>query len=99
METLWITLAVVAVLGLAVFFLMKTGKIEDKDKNNIPDVVEDAAKETKRRVKRVAQEAKDVKKAVKEVAKQTGDVVKAAGGDKRKGRKPAAKKSTTKTKK
>lgn len=99
MDILLITLGIVAVLGIAIFFLMKAGKIEDKDNNNIPDVVEDAAKETKRRVKRVAQEAKDVKKAVKDVAKQTGDVVKAANGDKRKGRKPAAKKSTTKTKK
>ena len=95
------------ILGLAlvgvgvVVYLMKTGKIEDKDGNLIPDAVEEkvaeakeVVKEVKTRAKRVAQETKDVVEAAKEVVKQSKDVVEAAKGTSRKGRKPAAKKTT-----
>jgi Zn-finger protein len=90
--TIFIISALVAVA--AIFALMKFGKIEDKDGNNIPDVVDtkikqtkEVAKEVKARAKRVSEEAADVVKAVKEVAKQTKDVVEATKGDKRKGKK------------
>jgi hypothetical protein len=91
--TIFIISAIVAVA--AIFALMKFGKIEDKDGNNIPYVVDEKVKKVKEvanevqsRVKRVSEEAADVVKAVKEVAKQTKDVVEAAKGDKRKGKKP-----------
>jgi hypothetical protein len=90
--TIFIISALVAVA--AIFALMKFGKIEDKDGNNIPDVVDEKVKKVKEvasevqsRAKRVSEEAADVVKAVKEVAKQTKDVVEAAKGDKRKGKK------------
>jgi hypothetical protein len=83
--TIFIISALVAVA--LIFALMKFGKIEDKDGNNIPDVVDTKIKQTKERAKRVSEEAADVVKAVKEVAKQTKDVVEAAKGDKRKGKK------------
>jgi hypothetical protein len=90
--TIFIISALVAVA--LIFALMKFGKIEDKDGNNIPDVVDEkvkkvkeVAKEVKERAKRVSEEAADVVKAVKEVANQSKDVVEAAKGDKRKGKK------------
>jgi len=90
--TIFIISAIVAVT--LIFALMKFGKIEDKDGNNIPDVVDEkvkkvkeVAKEVKERAKRVSEEAADVVKAVKEVAKQTKDVVEATKGNKRKGKK------------
>ncbi len=83
--TIFIISALVAVA--AIFALMKFGKIEDKDGNNIPDAVEEKVKETKARVKRVKEEAADVVVAVKEAVKQVKDVAEAAKGEKRKGRK------------
>jgi hypothetical protein len=94
--TIFIISALVAVA--AIFALMKFGKIEDKDGNNIPDVVDEkvkkvkeVAKEVKARAEKVSTEAADVVKAVKEVAKQTKDVVDAAKGQNRRGRKPSKK--------
>jgi hypothetical protein len=90
--TIFIISAIVAVA--VIFALMKFGKIEDKDGNNIPDVVDEKVKkvkevanEVKERAKRVSEEAADVVKAVKEVANQSKDVVNAAKGNKRKGKK------------
>lgn len=83
--TIFLISALVAVA--LIFALMKFGKIEDKDGNNIPDVVDEKVKKVKERAKRVSEETADVVKAVKEVAKQTKDVVEAAKGDKRKGKK------------
>lgn len=83
-------LTIVAILAFSagvVYVLMKTGKIEDKDGNNIPDVVDNKVKETKARVKRVKEEVADVVEAVKEVANQSKDIVDAAKGEKRKGKK------------
>ena len=87
-------LAILAIFVGVVYVLMKTGQVEDKDGNNIPDAVDNkvkkvkaVAKETKARAKRVKEEAADVIEAVKEVANQTKDIVDAAKGEKRKGRK------------
>ena len=84
----------IAIIGGVIYFLMKSGKIADKDGNNIPDVVDEkiaqakeVAEEVKFRVERVAEEAKDIANAVKEVAKQSKDVITAAKGENRKGRK------------
>lgn len=86
-----IFLIILAVTLGTYFFLIKTGKIEDKDGNNIPDVVDNKVKETKARVKRVKEEAADVVKAAKEVAKQAKDVAEAVKGEKRKGKKTTKK--------
>ena len=100
MMTVLLILLALVVAGAVTFFLMKAGKIEDKDGNNIPDVVEEkiedvkeVVKVVKERAKRVVEETKDVAEAAKKVVKQSKDVVTAAkGGQSRKGRKPAAKK-------
>ena len=108
MKSIFIVVLLAIVLGsLATYLLMRTGLLQDQDQDNIPDVVEDKAeeikeevkevvKETKRRARRVKQELKDVGEAVKEVANQAGDVVDAAKGKKRRGRKPAANKTSKK---
>ena len=95
MNTILIILVLLATGADVIFFLMKSGKIEDKDGNNIPDVIDEKVKEVKetvtevkQRVKRVKEEASDVVKAVKEVGKQVKDVTKAAKGTPRRGRKP-----------
>jgi gas vesicle protein len=100
MMTVLLTLLALVVAGAVVFFLMKTGKIEDKDGNNIPDVIEEkvedvkeVVKVVKERTKRVAEETKDVVEAAKKVVKQSKDVVNAAkSSGTRKGRKPSTKK-------
>lgn len=46
------------------FALLHKGVIKDKNKNFIPDPVEDAAKRVKKRYDRVAKEVKDVANAV-----------------------------------
>ena len=47
MGTLILILAVLAGAGLITFVLMKQGKIEDKDGNNIPDVIDNKIEEVK----------------------------------------------------
>jgi uncharacterized protein YoxC len=97
--TLLLIILAVIVIGVGVtFFLMKSGKIEDKDGNNIPDVIDtkieavkETVKEVKVKVKRVKEETADVVEAVKKVGKQVADVSKAVKGEPRKGRKPKQK--------
>jgi|TARA_R110000796_G_scaffold197707_1_gene314003 hypothetical protein len=94
-------IVVLLVIGVAIYYFgfYKRGKINDRDGDYIPDVVEDTieevkekAAEIKRRAKSVKKELKDVADAAKEVINQAGDVVEAAKGKKRQGRKPKAKK-------
>ena len=99
MTTVLLILLALVVAGAIAFFLMKKGKIEDKNGNNIPDVVEEkiedvkeVVKVVKERVKRVVEETKDVAEAAKKVVKQSKDVVNATKGGSRKGRKPTTKK-------
>jgi gas vesicle protein len=98
METLLIIGALILVVVGISIYLTRSGKVEDKNNNMIPDKVEEkvnqakqatknVANETKNRAKRVVQESKDVARAAKEVVKQSKDVVDAAKGGKRKGRK------------
>jgi hypothetical protein len=97
--TLLLIILAIIVIGIGVtFFLMKTGKIEDKDGNGIPDVVDvkieetkEVVKEVKVRAKRVKEEVSDVVKASKEVVKQVKDIGAATKGETRKGRKPKQK--------
>tara|TARA_B100000927_G_scaffold64182_1_gene50481 strand:+ start:486 stop:809 length:324 start_codon:yes stop_codon:yes gene_type:complete len=106
MKTFLIIIAVLAVIGAGIWIGTKYfGLFTDKDKDGIPDEVEDAvedtkeavqsaAKEVKRRAKRVKEELKDVKDAIKDVADQAGDLGAAVKGKPRKGRKPRAKKAS-----
>ena len=55
---------IVAIAVIATIVLMKQGKIKDADGNNIPDALEDAAKEVKEVVKK-AKKATTKKKATK----------------------------------
>jgi len=81
---------VVLAVGAAVYYFgfYKKGKINDRDGDYIPDEVEDAVEDVKRRAKNVKQELKDVADAAKEVVNQAGDVAAAAKGKTRRGRKP-----------
>jgi hypothetical protein len=63
----WIIIPLIAALVLAAgyFLLLHLGKITDKDKDLIPDAVENAAKEVADRVDRVAKEIADAIDAAK----------------------------------
>jgi hypothetical protein len=97
-----ISVIVLLVIG-TVIYLYKSGKIEDKDGDFIPDAIEEkveevkeVVKEVKQRATRVVEEAKDVAAAAKEVVKQSKDVVNAAKGNTtRKGRRPKSKSKLT----
>ena len=99
MKAILIILGILAVGAAVYFYFYKTGKINDRDGDYIPDEVEDAVDESKakvkktvtkvkRRAKRVKEELEDVKDAIKEVGSQLEDVGQAAKGKKRSGRKP-----------
>ncbi len=67
MGTILIILAVLLVGGVFAYFGMKSGKIEDKNNNNIPDVIEDKIEDVKEvavKVKKVAEKAQKVAKTV-----------------------------------
>ena len=49
------------------FYLQKTGKIGDRDKDFIPDVIEDTVEKAKKRVKSIKKEAKEAKAAIKKL--------------------------------
>ena len=91
MNTITITLAILAVLSILLNFYLiylYTGKIKDTDRDMIADVAEEAAAEIKQRAQTVVQEMKDVGAAVKEVGNQIGDIPSAVAGKTRTGRKP-----------
>ena len=94
MNTILIILGILAIGAAVYFYFYKTGKINDRDGDYIPDEIEDAAdkvkdaaKEVKRRAKNVKKELGDVVDAAKEVGNQLGDVGAAVKGKKRQGRK------------
>ena len=97
MKTFLIILAILAVGAAVYYFLWKKGKINDRDKDYIPDEIEDAAvkvkktaKQVKRRAKRVKEEIGDVVDELKEAVDQAKDIKDAAKGKPRRGRKPKA---------
>ena len=95
MKTFLIIIAVLALIGGAIWVGTKYfGLFSDRDKDGIPDEVEDTAPEVKRRAKRVKEELKDVVEAAKDVVDQAGDIGAAVKGTPRKGRKPRAKKAS-----
>ena len=98
MNTILVIIGVIAILGAVYYIAWKKGYINDRDKDLVPDEVEDAvegvkkvAKEVKRRGKNVKKEIKDVVEAAKEVGNQLGDVSAAIKGKKRQGRKTSKK--------
>jgi hypothetical protein len=62
---------ILAVIAGAAFLLMKSGKIEDKNGNNIPDKLEPMVEEVKEVVKKVKKAVDEVKPAKKTVAKKS----------------------------
>jgi gas vesicle protein len=99
MTTILVIAAFVLFFGV-ILYLSKNEKIEDKNGNGIPDVIDEkvedvkeVVKEVKVRATRVAEEVKDVATAAKEVVKQSKDVVNAAKGNSRRGRKSSGKKN------
>lgn len=99
MNTILIIVGVLAVVAGIVIYLQKTGKIEDKDGDLIPDAIEDkveevkaVAKDVKAKAKNVVKESKEVIEAVKKVAKESKDVIDAVKVTPKAKRKPSTKK-------
>jgi thermostable 8-oxoguanine DNA glycosylase len=95
MTTILVIAAFVLFFGV-ILYLSKDEKMEDKNGNGIPDIIDEkveevkeVVKEVKVRAKRIKEEANDVIIASKEVVKQSKDVVSAAKGGSRRGRKPS----------
>ena len=84
MQTVLIILGILAVGAGVYYFLIKTGKIEDKDGDLIADVVEDKVEDIKDDVKSTVKKAKTRVKKVKDeigdVIEELGDVVSAIKG-------------------
>jgi len=70
MSTFAIVVVVLAVAGGITYFLMKKGKIQDANNNNIPDAVEEKVEEVKAVVKQTAAKAKKVAAVAEKVAKE-----------------------------
>ena len=75
MNTIILVLVVLAAAAGVTYFLMKKGKIEDANGNNIPDAIEKPIEEVKEVVKQTAAKVKKVaavaEKVVKEVKVKT----------------------------
>ena len=87
MQTILIILGLLAIGAGVYFFLIKTGKIEDKDGDLIADDIEDAiedvkevADKVKKTVKTVKTRAKKVKAEIEDVVDELQDVVQAIKG-------------------
>lgn len=84
MTTFLVILGLLAVGAGVYFFLIKTGKIEDKDGDLIADVVEDKVEDIKEDVEEVVEKAKarvkKVKEEVQDVVEELSDVVSAIKG-------------------
>lgn len=94
MTTLFLILLALLVAGGIAYLLMKSGKIEDANNNNIPDAIDKKVEEVKEKVevvkeraKRVKEEVGDVVKATKKVVDQAKDITNAVKGGARKGAK------------
>lgn len=62
---------ILAVIAGVAFLLMKSGKIEDKNGNNIPDKLEPMVEEVKEVVKKVKKAVDEAKPAKKTSAKKS----------------------------
>lgn len=84
MTTFLVILGLLAVGAGVYYFLIKTGKIEDKDGDLIADVVEDKVEDIKddvsETIKKAKARIKKVKAEVKDVVDEVNDVVSAIKG-------------------
>ena len=92
MKSILVITVLLIILAGVIFILMYQGKVKDKNKNLIPDVVVNDIKETteeaKRRAKNVICEVKDVVEEINDVVEEMKDVAQAIKGQKIKERKP-----------
>ena len=68
MTTLFLILLALLVAGGIAYLLMKSGKIEDANNNNIPDAIEKKVEDVKEVVAEVKEVVEKVKKATKKPA-------------------------------
>jgi hypothetical protein len=93
---LYLLFAIAVVVG-GVVYLIKKGKIKDSDGDFIPDVVEDKVEEVKKELELKVEHIKEeVKDHLGEIKEDLGEIVKEATSKpapKKRGRKPANKRS------
>jgi ABC-type lipoprotein release transport system permease subunit len=92
MSTFVFIVIALAVAGGVTYLLMKKGKIQDLNNNNIPDVIEEKVAEVKETATNLKNDVKAKTKKAKEIVAEVAKVVKTDA----KAKKPANKKKTTK---
>lgn len=92
MSTFAFVVILLAVAGGVTYLLMKKGKIQDLNNNNIPDVIEEKVAEVKETATNLKNDVKAKTKKAKQIVKEVAKVVKTDA----KPKKPATKKKTTK---
>ena len=92
MSTFVFIVIALAVAGIITYLLMKKGKIQDLNNNNIPDVIEEKVAEVKETATNLKNDVKAKTKKAKEIVAEVAKVVKTDA----KPKKPANKKKTTK---
>jgi len=92
MSTFVIIVIALAVAGGLTYLLMKKGKIQDLNNNNIPDVIEEKVAEVKETATNLKNDVKAKTKKAKEIVAEAAKVIKTDA----KAKKPANKKKTTK---
>ena len=75
MQTLLIISGIIAIIAGIYLFLIKTGKIEDKDGDYIADDIEDAIEDVKEVANKVKKTVKTVKTRAKKIKDELEDVV------------------------
>jgi hypothetical protein len=92
MSTFVFIVIALAVAGGVTYLLMKKGKIQDLNNNNIPDVIEEKVAEVKETATNLKNDVKAKTKKAKEIVAEVAKVVKTDA----KPKKSATKKKTTK---
>ena len=92
MSTFALVVIFLAVAGGITYLLMKKGKIQDLNNNNIPDVIEEKVAEVKETATNLKNDVKAKTKKAKEIVAEVAKVVKTDA----KPKKQANKKKTTK---
>jgi flagellar basal body-associated protein FliL len=92
MSTFVVIVIALAVAGGITYLLMKKGKIQDLNNNNIPDVIEEKVAEVKETATNLKNDVKAKTKKAKEIVAEVAKVVKTDA----KPKKSATKKKTTK---
>ncbi len=92
MSTFVIIVIALAVAGALTYLLMKKGKIQDLNNNNIPDVIEEKVAEVKETATNLKNDVKAKTKKAKQIVAEAAKVIKTDA----KAKKPANKKKTTK---